>query len=149
MSSLFKNLRIHQIFGSNTNVGKTVLTTALVNASVARNAAVYYLKPISTGPPEEADEVYVCVLFALELISDERDRHVKRYAKSNLVDVDCLFRFGEPVSPHLAAKLAASGDTPHEVHEVTHNYIYPEGSNCVDIRPDHCRHDCGSHQKIC
>lgn len=56
MSALFKHLRIHQIFGANTDVGKTVLTSALVRASAARDRKVFYLKPVSTGPPSEADD---------------------------------------------------------------------------------------------
>ncbi|EMD33470.1 hypothetical protein CERSUDRAFT_118053 [Gelatoporia subvermispora B] len=91
MSLLFKNLRIHQIFGANTDVGKTVLTSALVRASAALGKAVYYLKPVSTGPLDVAD-----------------DEHVKRFAGRyrESVDAACLFRFDEPVSPHLAARLA-------------------------------------------
>ncbi|OCH90327.1 onanonoxo-7-onima-8-eninoihtemlysoneda [Obba rivulosa] len=91
MSLLFKNLRIHQIFGANTDVGKTVLTSALVRASAAKGASVYYLKPVSTGPLDVAD-----------------DEHVKRFAGhyKDKVDSTCLFRFDEPVSPHLAARLA-------------------------------------------
>lgn len=56
MSTLFKHLRIHQIFGANTDVGKTVLTSALVRASATKNNNVFYLKPVSTGPPQEADD---------------------------------------------------------------------------------------------
>ncbi|KAI0784460.1 onanonoxo-7-onima-8-eninoihtemlysoneda [Abortiporus biennis] len=91
MSLLFKNLRIHQVFGANTDVGKTLLTSALVRASATNGNSVFYLKPVSTGPMEDAD-----------------DEYVKRFAgphKSNIV-TDCLFRFGEPVSPELAARLA-------------------------------------------
>ena len=57
MSSLYKHLRIHQIFGANTNVGKTILTTALVRASAQRGHNVFYLKPVSTGPLEDADDL--------------------------------------------------------------------------------------------
>ncbi|KIM84796.1 hypothetical protein PILCRDRAFT_817597 [Piloderma croceum F 1598] len=91
MSTLFKHLRVHQIFGANTDVGKTVLTSALVRASASRNNKVFYLKPVSTGPPQDAD-----------------DRHITRYAGSHkhLLHTDCLFRYEEPVSPHLAAQLA-------------------------------------------
>lgn len=71
MSSLFKNLRVHQIFGSNTDVGKTILTTALVNASVARKTPVYYLKPVSTGPPEDADDGYVFVTRRVKSLADD------------------------------------------------------------------------------
>lgn len=94
MASLFKHLRVHQIFGANTDVGKTILTTALVLASASRKIPVHYLKPISTGPLEEAD-----------------DHHVKRYGRheGSLISAECLFRYKEPISPHLAAKLS-SGD---------------------------------------
>ncbi|KAF7789731.1 hypothetical protein EIP86_000677 [Pleurotus ostreatoroseus] len=91
MSLLFRHLRIHQIFGANTDVGKTLLTSALVRASAAKGKDVFYLKPVSTGPMQDAD-----------------DEHVKRYAGKYLdkITSKCLFRYGEPVSPHLAARLA-------------------------------------------
>ncbi|KAI0261543.1 PLP-dependent transferase [Gloeopeniophorella convolvens] len=92
MSLLFKNLRVHQVFGANTDVGKTVLTSGLVRASAAKKNQVFYLKPVSTGPMQDAD-----------------DEHVERYAGSYkaLVNTHCLYRFDEPVSPHLAASMAA------------------------------------------
>ncbi|KAF8623721.1 hypothetical protein AX17_007418 [Amanita inopinata Kibby_2008] len=96
MSFLYKNLRIHQIFGANTDVGKTILTSALVRASAAKNTPVFYLKSVSTGRREDAD-----------------DEHVKRYGGgSSLVETNCLYRYDEPVSPHLAAKLKAGAAIP-------------------------------------
>jgi hypothetical protein len=56
MSLLFKHLRIHQVFGANTDVGKTILTSALVRASAIKANNVFYLKPISTGPIDAADD---------------------------------------------------------------------------------------------
>ncbi|KAF9484363.1 PLP-dependent transferase [Pholiota conissans] len=90
MSSLFQHLRIHQVFGANTNVGKTIFTTSLVRASALRGKKVFYLKPVSTGPLDDAD-----------------DHHVNRYTTkySSLITAECLFRYDEPVSPHLAVKL--------------------------------------------
>ncbi|THH16664.1 hypothetical protein EW146_g4006 [Bondarzewia mesenterica] len=95
MSLLFKKFRIHQIFGANTDVGKTILTSALVRASASLKNQVFYLKPVSTGPMRDAD-----------------DEHVKCHAGSNkdLVHSHCLFRYDEPLSPHLAAKMAAEKD---------------------------------------
>ncbi|KAG2153945.1 pyridoxal phosphate-dependent transferase [Suillus clintonianus] len=92
MSHLYKHLRIHQVFGANTDVGKTIITTALVRASALNNNRVFYLKPVSTGAPQDAD-----------------DGHIKRHAgpQKHLVDAHCLFRYGDPVSPHLAAKMAS------------------------------------------
>jgi bifunctional dethiobiotin synthetase / adenosylmethionine---8-amino-7-oxononanoate aminotransferase len=56
MSLLFHHFRVHQVFGANTDVGKTLLTSALVRASSLTGKAVYYLKPVSTGPFQDADD---------------------------------------------------------------------------------------------
>ena len=56
MSLLFKNLRVQQVFGASTDVGKTILTSGLVRASAAKKNRVFYLKPVSTGPLEDADD---------------------------------------------------------------------------------------------
>ncbi|EJD06670.1 PLP-dependent transferase [Fomitiporia mediterranea MF3/22] len=87
---LYKHLRIHQIFGANTDVGKTVLGTALVLSSAERGRFVRYLKPVSTGPLQDADDAFV-------------KRFSHRY--KDTVQRDCLFQFQEPVSPHLALRL--------------------------------------------
>ncbi|KAJ7074717.1 PLP-dependent transferase [Mycena amicta] len=105
MSLLFKHLRIHQVFGANTDVGKTILTTALVRASTALKNEVFYLKPISTGAIENAD-----------------DEHIKQFGGSRdkaRVHTECLYRFHVPVSPHLAAQLAAGDDSQKIVSDKT------------------------------
>jgi dethiobiotin synthetase/adenosylmethionine--8-amino-7-oxononanoate aminotransferase len=56
MAHLYKHLRIHQVFGANTDVGKTVLTTALCRTAAAISRRVFYLKPLSTGHPADADD---------------------------------------------------------------------------------------------
>ncbi|KAI0671946.1 onanonoxo-7-onima-8-eninoihtemlysoneda [Trametes maxima] len=91
MSLLFKNLRIHQIFGANTDVGKTIISSALVRASAAAAHPVYYLKPVSTGPMSDADDERVLALVGRQ---------------KGPVQSKCLFRFDDPVSPHLAAQRA-------------------------------------------
>jgi len=104
--SLFRNLRVHQIFGANTDVGKTILTTALVGASAKRGKNVFYLKPVSTGPLGEADDLYGLSYLLLVILVDHLlvHRHVTRYTKKyrGSVRAECLFRCEEPVSPHLA-----------------------------------------------
>ncbi|KAJ6558378.1 onanonoxo-7-onima-8-eninoihtemlysoneda [Mycena capillaripes] len=104
MSLLFKHLRIHQIFGANTDVGKTILTTALVRASATLKNEVFYLKPISTGPIQDAD-----------------DEHIMRHCGplKDRVHTECLYRFHVPVSPHLAAQLAAGGESQKIVSDST------------------------------
>ncbi|KAJ7102840.1 onanonoxo-7-onima-8-eninoihtemlysoneda [Mycena epipterygia] len=104
MSLLFKHLRIHQIFGANTDVGKTILTTALVRGSAALQNQVFYLKPISTGPIQDAD-----------------DEHINRHSGplKDKISTHCLYRFHVPVSPHLAAQLAAGDESKKIVSDAT------------------------------
>ncbi|KIJ57001.1 hypothetical protein M422DRAFT_198361 [Sphaerobolus stellatus SS14] len=89
MTQLYRHLRIHQVFGANTDVGKTIFTTALCRASSARGKRVFYLKPVSTGAPADAD-----------------DGHLERFGGkySANIQTDCLFRYSEPLSPHLAVQ---------------------------------------------
>ncbi|KAJ7472139.1 PLP-dependent transferase [Mycena latifolia] len=104
MALLFKHLRIHQIFGANTDVGKTILTTALVRGSAALKNDAFYLKPISTGPIEDAD-----------------DEHINRHSgpSKGRIHTECLYRFHVPVSPHLAAQLAAGEESQKIVSDKT------------------------------
>ena len=110
MSLLFKHLRVHQVFGANTDVGKTLLTAALARASAAKNNSVYYLKPVSTGPMQDADDKYVFrTLRSQVFCSYNHYRFVERYTRGSSgtsLSTKCLFRYQEPVSPHLAARLA-------------------------------------------
>jgi len=54
---LWKNIVAVQIYGANTGVGKTVFST-LLGAHLSRHAKlkVQYIKPVSTGPADEADD---------------------------------------------------------------------------------------------
>ncbi|KAK2762338.1 hypothetical protein FQN54_001348 [Arachnomyces sp. PD_36] len=86
-AALWRSLHAYQVFGANTNIGKTVISTLLYKASQSRHSERnhWFLKPVSTGPQAEAD-----------------DSHISRFAKG--VSVKCLYSFDEPVSPHLAAR---------------------------------------------
>lgn len=55
---LWRSLRLYQVFGANTEVGKTVFTTLLCRGAKKQWAdeAVGFLKPVSTGPMAEADD---------------------------------------------------------------------------------------------
>lgn len=54
-AALWRNLRAHQVYGANTDVGKTIVSTLLVKILSEKNA-VGFLKPISTGSLDEADD---------------------------------------------------------------------------------------------
>lgn len=82
LAHLYPHLRAHQVFGANTDVGKTIFTTALALASaslsfdpssstsnqVATNKQgfpipheygelVHYVKPVSTGSLDDVDSL--------------------------------------------------------------------------------------------
>jgi bifunctional dethiobiotin synthetase / adenosylmethionine---8-amino-7-oxononanoate aminotransferase len=52
---LWRDLKAWQVFGANTNVGKTIVSTLLCRALQKPGHRVLYLKPVSTGPENEAD----------------------------------------------------------------------------------------------
>lgn len=60
---LTRSTQIYQLFGANTSVGKTVVSTTLCNAIRSRSLkkkdgkSVLFLKPVSTGPAEDSDEL--------------------------------------------------------------------------------------------
>ncbi|KAJ5090998.1 hypothetical protein N7532_009682 [Penicillium argentinense] len=84
-AGLWRSLPAHQVYGANTNVGKTIVSTVLCNAIQRQNKRAAFLKPVSAGALDDAD-----------------DRHLARYGAGTLTK--CLHQFDEPVSPHLAAK---------------------------------------------
>ncbi|ESZ95532.1 hypothetical protein SBOR_4085 [Sclerotinia borealis F-4128] len=94
-SLLSRSIPVYHLTASNTSLGKTIFSTLLCRQLLARKQIPYYLKPVSTGPLNEAD-----------------DGHIGRFAKGTRIE--CLFRYGEAVSPHLAAR----GVTPPNDHEI-------------------------------
>ena len=56
---LWRSLRVYQVYGANTEVGKTVFTTALCKAASGLwpREKTAYLKPVSTGSVDEADDL--------------------------------------------------------------------------------------------
>lgn len=81
---LYHSLRALQVYGANTDVGKTIVSTILCRAIQRQNQRAAFLKPVSTGDLTDAD-----------------DGHLRRFGAGTLTR--CLYQFDEPVSPHLAA----------------------------------------------
>ncbi|KAF2214369.1 hypothetical protein CERZMDRAFT_110698 [Cercospora zeae-maydis SCOH1-5] len=111
-SVLWPKLRVLQIYGANTGVGKTIFSSILCRAFRKKLENVKYLKPISTGPLEEAD-----------------DHHNKSF-NGNIVDSKCLFQFDDPVSPHLAARIMGRKLPDAEVQAA----VYDELKSYVNSR---------------
>lgn len=59
-AALWRSLRAHQVYGANTDVGKTIVSTILCNAINRRKnkEKSAFLKPVSTGPLDDADDRY-------------------------------------------------------------------------------------------
>lgn len=124
---LWRSLRVYQVFGANTEVGKTVFTTLLCK-SAKRNwkeENVSFLKPVSTGPLNEADDqCEFCLLCNIDHVANDcsRSNIMYRHFLGQLMLILCshikifttginhhtLLQYGIPVSPHTAA--LASGE---------------------------------------
>ncbi|KAK9432163.1 pyridoxal phosphate-dependent transferase [Lipomyces doorenjongii] len=114
-SSLWKSLHSYQVYGANTNVGKTIISTAICKSLRRKfpDEKIWYLKPVSTGPLAEAD-----------------DCHVGKFVRG--INTDCLFQFDEPVSPHIAAQ-QSSGNVPSDSELL--QSIYSKISQYADCAP--------------
>ena len=56
-SLLWPSLQCIQVYGASTNVGKTIVSTVLCGALQKRkDLRTHYLKPVSTGSPDDADK---------------------------------------------------------------------------------------------
>jgi len=86
-SGLWRHFRTYQVFGANTDAGKTIFSTIITRAvrSVSPTEKLWYLKPVSTGAADDADVL-----------------HLNRYARG--ITTQNLYQFDDPVSPHLAAQ---------------------------------------------
>ncbi|OJJ97519.1 hypothetical protein ASPACDRAFT_1890143 [Aspergillus aculeatus ATCC 16872] len=102
-AALWRSLRAHQVYGANTDVGKTIVSTLLCNA-LQHHGPVGFLKPVSTGPLNEAD-----------------DRHIQRYAPHT--QTKCLYQFADPVSPHLAAHKTGTVPSDPELLAAIHHTL--------------------------
>jgi dethiobiotin synthetase len=91
------------VTGTDTEVGKTIVTRAIVRALVRRGLRVAALKPVESGAPEINGELVP--EDAVALIESAR-------SGAGVGDV-CCYRFSDPVSPHLAAaRVGATIEAP-------------------------------------
>jgi dethiobiotin synthetase len=92
------------VTGTDTEAGKSVVAACVCAALAARGKRVAAFKPVVTGIDEEAGELgYDHELLASAANAGQRPEDVAPY------------RFGPPVSPHLAAELAGIVIEPPEL----------------------------------
>ena len=102
----------HFIFGANTDIGKTVLSAALIRASVDKDSAgsttttnnkTHYIKPLQCGGSDEG--------------------FVRKHAPSHLSSATTLFRWETPASPHFAARFEKKPVSDKEVAESLNGHL--------------------------
>lgn len=106
---LWPTLRALQIWGANTDVGKTVLSTILCIGAAHRRPkeGVHYLKPVSTGPDSDADNLHV---------RDAYSRIHTNQLKPQWFDSVNIVQYDDPVSPHIAAPKSERVSQDHFLH---------------------------------
>ena len=101
------------VVGTDTSVGKTVVS-ALILSRYMDCGSIAYWKPVSTGGEDDRDFSTMEVLLVGKL--------QKATGKGGIQILEETYHFDEPVSPHLAARLAGETIDPEKVLEdlVTH-----------------------------
>ncbi len=93
-SMLWRHLRVYHVYGANTDVGKTVLTTALSKTATKlwKHEHSAFLKPVSAGPRADADDrcmlrdsqSYPAVTSRSPLVKDETPGRATHSERENL-----------------------------------------------------------------
>ncbi|CAM9287981.1 unnamed protein product, partial [Hapterophycus canaliculatus] len=94
--SLGKHDHVIQVFGANTDVGKTVITAGLLRSAALQGYRASYIKPVQAGSPSDAS-------FISHHASGAGD-DAGPTAPPPLHRVSTLYDYTDPVSPHLAAE---------------------------------------------
>ena len=116
------NPKTHFVFGANTDIGKTVLTAALIRAASTErtdkmgttttttnnhnsNTVAHYIKPLQTAG------------------SDCDESFVRKHASNHLSSATTLFDWETPCSPHFAARIEDKPVSDEEVLEALGNRL--------------------------
>lgn len=102
------------ITGTNTGVGKTLVSALLLSAAITADLPIRYFKPIQTGQDSDCDTV--CSLTAAD--------------ESTIIQP--LYAFREPLSPNRAAALAGKAIEPQTIidfwQQQHHGFFIIEGA---------------------
>ncbi|CAI5735705.1 unnamed protein product [Hyaloperonospora brassicae] len=123
---------VFQVFGSNTDIGKTVVSAGICRSATTAAAAngsrsggpVAYIKPLQTG---------VDTTGSVAVVGEGDASFVERYARDDYssttkrrqcpVHCSTLFSWRTPVSPHLAAHLEGHSISDEELLELLANKL--------------------------
>ncbi|KAA8499953.1 Bifunctional dethiobiotin synthetase/7,8-diamino-pelargonic acid aminotransferase, mitochondrial [Porphyridium purpureum] len=117
---------VFYVWGANTNVGKTVLSYAVMQAAdrALFNTARLFVKPVQTGPVSEHDAPRVNGKIA----PSHPDQ--KNNARQTIC-VRTLFQFENPVSPDLAAEHESRHVGDEHIIRATHNVVENWVKDCI------------------
>jgi bifunctional dethiobiotin synthetase / adenosylmethionine---8-amino-7-oxononanoate aminotransferase len=88
-------IRSHFVFAPTTEIGKTVITSILLrSALIQHKESPLYIKPVGTFEPTGQGDDQI---------------HIKRFVGDGVI-TKSLWKFGEPVSPHLAKDRLKDGE---------------------------------------
>ena len=117
--------RVHLLFGANTDVGKSIISTGLVRAAAnasSISSSVNYIKPLQCGG---SDESFV--------LSQQTNRK-----SANDINCKTLFRWETPASPHLVSRWENQPVSDNEV-------LSSLQSTLRDIENDDNNNDCTNY----
>jgi dethiobiotin synthetase/adenosylmethionine--8-amino-7-oxononanoate aminotransferase len=104
-STILKSSKMHLMFGSNTDVGKTICSAGLVRASsIKGDQTTHYIKPLQCGGSDQA--------------------FVEKYCSRTNMQAQTLFNFDTPASPHLASMLENKPTSDVQVMEALNGVLH-------------------------
>lgn len=93
---------VFQVYGSNTDIGKTLVSAGIVQSAIRNRSAgarVGYIKPLQTGTDDEQPDGFQGDAAFVQ------QHALKTASDASALDSSTLFSWKTPVSPHLAATL--------------------------------------------
>tara|TARA_B110001452_G_C15193770_1_gene414414 strand:+ start:249 stop:1037 length:789 start_codon:yes stop_codon:yes gene_type:complete len=131
--------RLHfSIFGSNTGVGKTLVSAGVIAAAVRRARPTLYLKPVQTGFPRDADGALVARMAGCAAaVPHVLGPHAARAAGTDPTPAaptdaplvcQTLFAWNTAIGPHLAAEREGRGVADVELMRATSEVLDAHGS---------------------
>ena len=102
VSHLLPQHRVHLLFGANTDVGKSIVSTGLVRAAAVASgkgvssSSVNYIKPLQCGGSDES--------FVLSHHNNDNDKQHQKSIGNNNINCQTLFTWKTPASPHLVSR---------------------------------------------
>ncbi len=131
---------IFALWGSNTGVGKTVVSAGLVAAARRAGLRASYLKPVQTGFPADSDGAFVARLAGgSHALGNHAETAASVHPSSSAlagVAFQCddagpscstLFAWRQPVSPHLAVEMEGRAVTDESLREAVRSALEPAG----------------------